>query len=397
MDEIEEKIFSLAKNRQRVYCTICCLGMLAATALATSLSCVEETIMQRTLQLPQKQGNPRNSEGDFIELRDGRLMFIYTHFTGGKADHSTAHLASRYSEDGGLTWTTEDVTIVPNEGKQNVMSVSLLRLQNDQIALFYLVKNSIKDCIPYMRISTDEARTWRKARACINDESGYYVLNNDRVIQLSGGRLVMPVALHNMPEWQKPDWKGTVMCYISDDNGASWHRSKDAQKGFDEERKRISAQEPGVVELQDGRLMMFCRTDAGSQYLSYSDDKGESWTPLKRSNIISPLSPASIERIPGTGHLLMLWNDHKGIDTRLNGKRTPLCAAISRDEGQTWENEAVLESNPHGWYCYTAIHFAADNVLLGYCAGDRRENNGLAITQISRIPLKWLYSDSAGW
>ena len=88
------------------------------------------------------EGNPRNSEGDFIQLADGRLLFVYTHFTGGNEDHSTAFLAGRYSDDGGLTWTTEDVTIVPNEGRQNVMSVSLLRLQNGQITLFFLVKNS---------------------------------------------------------------------------------------------------------------------------------------------------------------------------------------------------------------------------------------------------------------
>jgi len=369
------------------------LATLGVTAALTKSSHAQNVAMQRILQLPPEKGNPRNSEGDFIQLRDGRLLFVYTHFTGGGADHSTARLAGRYSEDGGLTWTTEDVTIICNEGRQNVMSVSLLRLQNDHIALFYLVKNSIQDCIPHMRLSTDETRTWSKAKACIRDEKGYYVLNNDRVIQLSGGRLVMPVALHNMPEWQEPDWKGIVLCYISDDDGANWRRSKDTQKGFNEDGKRISVQEPGVVELQNGRLMMFCRTDAGSQYLSYSDDKGEFWTALQASNIISPQSPASIERIPGTDHLLMVWNNHKEIDKALEGKRTPLCAAISRDNGRTWNNEVVLESNPHGWYCYTAIHFTADNVLLSYCAGDRRENNGLAMTQVSRISLKWLYSE----
>jgi hypothetical protein len=26
-------------------------------------------------------GNPRNREGDFIELKDGGVLFVYTHFT----------------------------------------------------------------------------------------------------------------------------------------------------------------------------------------------------------------------------------------------------------------------------------------------------------------------------
>ena len=52
--------------------------------------------------LPPGPGNPRNSEGDFIQLNDGRILFVYTHFTGGGDDHSAAHLAGRYSSDGGL-------------------------------------------------------------------------------------------------------------------------------------------------------------------------------------------------------------------------------------------------------------------------------------------------------
>lgn len=38
-------------------------------------------------------------------------------------------------------WSKDDTEVVPNEGAMNVMSVSLLRLQDDSIALFYLRKN----------------------------------------------------------------------------------------------------------------------------------------------------------------------------------------------------------------------------------------------------------------
>src|SRR5688572_27362967 len=49
--------------------------------------------------LPPGPMNPRNSEGDFIQLKDGRVMFLYTHFTGGGSDHAAAHLAARFSKD----------------------------------------------------------------------------------------------------------------------------------------------------------------------------------------------------------------------------------------------------------------------------------------------------------
>ncbi|MBD3374557.1 hypothetical protein GF406_05915 [candidate division KSB1 bacterium] len=195
--------------------------------------------------------------------------------------------------------------------------------------------------------------------------------------------------------WMSKSGYGMIMCYLSDDNGKSWHRSKTVLDGVflkDHLQYDVMLQEPGVVELNDGRLMMFCRSDAGYLVLSWSEDCDESWTPCRMSNIVSPLSPASIERIPNSDTLLMVWNNHSGVDTSLTGKRTPLFMAVSGDDGQTWEEERVLENNPNGWYCYTAIHFARSHVLLGYCAGDRRENNGLAETRVVRIPLKWLYS-----
>ena len=52
----------------------------------------------------------------------------------------------------------DDLKIIENEGTMNVMSVSLLRMKNDEIALFYLKKNSTTDCIPMVRFSKDEAK-----------------------------------------------------------------------------------------------------------------------------------------------------------------------------------------------------------------------------------------------
>ena len=75
------------------------------------------------------------------------------------------------------------------------MSVSMLRLASGKIALFYLVKNSWIDCRPQMRVSVDEGATWSAPRRVL-EAPGYFVLNNDRVIQTHSGRLLMPLAFH---------------------------------------------------------------------------------------------------------------------------------------------------------------------------------------------------------
>ena len=346
--------------------------------------------VRKEVLLPPGPGNPRNSEGDFIELRDGRVLFIYTHFTGGSSDHASALLASRVSNDGGRTWSQEDQVVLSNEGRFNIMSVSLLRLNNGDIALFYIRKNSHRDCRPLMRVSKDEAQTWSDAVEVINDQIGYYVLNNDRVVQMKDGHLICPVALHHLPEYEKPDWQGLLMCYLSDDLGKSWNRSKSVLKGARSDGSRVTLQEPGVIELQDGRLMMFARTDDGSQYLSWSTDQGKTWSQLVASSIRSPQSPATIERIPGRSDLLMVWNDHTDISDSLKARRTPFSVALSHDDGKTWTRSVALEDDPNGWYCYTALDFVGERVLLGHCAGDRRDG-GLNSTQMTSFDVAWLY------
>jgi len=349
------------------------------------------TGVEKNRLLPPRAGNARNSEGDFVQLKDGRVLFVYTHFTGGGSDHAAGHLAGRFSSDGGRTWTEDDIVVVPQSGGFNDMSVSLLRLQNGSIALFYARKNSMLDCRPVMRISTDEAKTWSEPIDCITDEIGYYVLNNDRAIQLKDGRLIMAVALHNLESYKAPNWKGHVMCYYSYDSGKTWKRNTTILAPEREDGTRLIAQEPGLIELKDGRLMMFIRSDAGAQLFSYSEDRGETWSKPKVSALTSPVSPATIERIPTTGHLLAAWNNHENISDELKGKRTPFAVAISKDEGETWTHVMTLEDDPNGWYCYTAMEFVEGTVLLGHCAGDRRKG-GLNLTQITRFPIELLYS-----
>lgn len=338
------------------------------------------------LKLLPGSDNPRNSEGDFISLKDGSILFVYSHYTGNSSsDHASAYLAGRRSYDDGLSWTKEDEVIVAKEGLMNVMSVSLLRLQNGNIAMFYLKKNSTSDCIPMMRISNDEAKTWTEPITCITDKKGYFVLNNDRVIQLKNGRLLMAVALHQVPgeKWSN---NGTLFSYSSDDNGVTWKSSLPL-----ENPENITLQEPGVVELKTGDIMMIIRASAGVQYKSMSRDRGETWTPAEKTTIKSPLSPATIQRIPSTGDLLMVWNNNGGEDPLLKGKRTPLTIAVSKDEGNTWEFVKNLEQDRDGWYCYIAMHFIGKNVLLGYCAGSQSQKTHLSVTDISRLSLHWVY------
>lgn len=338
------------------------------------------------LRLEPGPNNPRNSEGDFVTLKDGRILFVYSHYTSTSAsDHAPAFLAGRYSADGGKTWTKEDVKIVEQEGKMNIMSVSLLRMNNGEIALFYLKKNSLTDCIPQVRFSKDETKTWSEPLPCITDKKGYFVLNNNRVIQLKNGRILMAVNLYVVPEGSSLN-PGSLWSYYSDDNGRNWKSGIEVPNP-----EKVLTQEPALVELKKGKILMLIRSNTGFQHRCWSKDKGATWSAVERSNIYSPVSPASIARIPSTKDLLLIWNNNNGEDASIKGRRTPLTMAISKDEGKTWGKIKNVESDPDGWFCYIAIHFTHKDVLLGYCAGSWTKGTHLSVTQITKLSIDWIY------
>lgn len=336
--------------------------------------------------------NPRNSEGSFIQLNDGKLLFAYSRFYGEKgSDFARAAIVYRSSLDAGRTWSASDIPLVATDGFLNVMSVSFLRLQDGRIALFYVGKKSVSDAKVYVRYSSDEAHTWSKPTPCMQGP-GYYVLNNDRVIQTRTGRILVPVAMQS--KRRRFTEHGVVMVYLSDDDGKTWRRSKETLSN--PTTNRDGFQEPGAVELKNGQIMMFMRTSMGSQYLSWSRDEGDHWTQPVASSIKSPLSPASIKRIPSTGDLLLVWNDHSDVPLAYLasghsfGRRTPLTVAISKDDGKTWIHIQNLLTDPNGCYCYTAIAFVRNRVLLGFSTTEDHLPC-LSDLELLGLPIRSLY------
>ena len=337
---------------------------------------------------PTKE-HPRNSEGSFVTLKDGRILFCYSQFYGGTADGASARIVGIESADKGATWS-EPRVVVENDAGDNVMSVSLLRLKSGRIGLFYAHKNSWIDCRERVRFSDDEGKTWSEP-VLIVAAPGYFVLNNDRVIQLSTGRLVVPVAFHRShladPESGKSfDGRAIDLWYLSDDEGKTWREAKSwwALNAA----SNTGLQEPGVVELTDGSLLCWSRTDQGHQFEMRSTDQGNTWSAPVAGPLASPTSPASIKMIPGTKRLLVVFNDHSGKFPFPKNRRTPFASALSDDGGKTWHSEKLIESDPDSWYCYTAIHFIDDEVLLAYCAGDKTVG-ALNRLRIRKVKVSW--------
>ncbi len=278
-----------------------------------------------TVVVPVGPNNPRNSEAAIVPLKDGSLLLGWTEFYAGSgADHGPARISGKLSNDAGRTWG-DKYTLVENDGGCNVMEVNFLRLRDGRIALFYCQKNSeSEDCRVMMRVSSDEGRTFREPKQ-LSEDRKYTGLTNGRCIRLRSGRILLEA-------WEK----GDSYCYLSDDDGQTWRESQRIKPGN-------GSWEPACVELKDGRVLMLTRTGLGGQYQSFSADGGATWSNPEPSQLVGTAAPVSISRVPTTGHLLAIWNHNLGTPGVHNRNRNPLTAAISRDEGQSWERFQNIE------------------------------------------------------
>lgn len=322
---------------------------------------------------------PRITEADVEVLRDGTLLLAYTEFTGGDgSDWGAASIAARTSRDNGRTWSPPRV-LVANSGKMNVMDANLLRLQSGRLALAYNRKNSMADCRVEFRTSGDEGQTWSDP-VTVTAPVKYWGTNNDRLVQLKSGRLLMPVFF--VDDWAKSNHTRNAVFY-SDDQGKSWRQSSIV----DIPASKRGADEPGVIELKDGRVLQIVRSDLGQIYRSLSADAGATWSAPEPMGLTAPTAPSSIARIPSTGDLLMVWNNNKpgAVHTQ---DRFPLTAAISRDEGRSWQHLRNLDETPGFTFAYTSITFLASGEVLFTYYAERAKRFSL---KQRIVPVAWMY------
>ena len=345
------------------------------------------------LSLAHHEGNPRNSEGAFLETPDGRLIFVYSRYTGESwHDNAAADLACRESRDGGRSWSECDRIVFDHRKADaaNLMSVSFLTLPSGRVLLFCCRKFAAPDgamnCVPSMAHSDDGGQSWSDLRPLLAQD-GYYVLANDRVLRLRSGKLLVPLATD----------KNVLQFWSSTDDGGSWH----PEGGPLIPDGCAVYQEPGVIELADGALWCWIRTETGFQYGAASRDEGRTWSkPVPMAGFRSPMSPMAVKRNPVNGRLVAVWNDHldrwdvpppvytrPGWGDVPTAGRHPLVLAESSDEGKTWHDARRLEKDPRRGFCYVAMHFTSDALLLGYCCGGLNGSIMLQDLKIVRLPM----------
>ena len=348
--------------------------------------------------LPPGEKNPRNSEGDFIRLKDGRILFAFSYYNGDSwDDDAVAEIRCIVSEDEGRTFSAEPRLLMApfRPEDKNLMSVSLMRMDNGDIGLFYLSHKTDGTSECFISRSDDECESFYRTDSILpGGWRGYYVLNNCRIEKLSDGRLLAPVALHEIRDStdEDIDYFSAVRFFCSEDDGFTWNRLP-AKVQTGEMYNDTGLQEPGVIELPGGALYAYFRTHMGCQYEALSPDAGAHWFGPRPSRFSSAVSPMKISRNPYTGKYYAVWNPVPEYVTRKTAEgvwfRTPLAIAESVDGFNfDLENTQLIEDDPDRGYCYPAVFFADEKtILLAYCSGGAADGCTLNRLTIRRIVL----------
>ena len=339
---------------------------------------------------PATAQHPRQTEASMLAFPDGRLLLAYSDFYDGPGrDEDPAQIAGRWSKDEGQTWS-EPFVLQENIGKINCMSASLLQLPSGRMLLAFGRKDAQPGLLHAMvKYSDDEGQTWSEPKDITRGDN-YWCITNDRLVRLSNGRILYPIEARS------------VGCHVwySDDDGATWQMSRENIA----RPEGIHYAEPTVVELKDGRVAMYIRSNAGNLHIALSDDGGESWRTHKTHapdmaghpdcGPNAAESPCMVKRVPGSDDLLLVWNN--------NRVRTPLTAAISSDNGETWRHFRDIEAMD-GWpprliHTYPSITFLNGNAHLTYghvhLAWRDEKPPKLDVTaslKYRRLPLEWFY------
>ena len=282
------------------------------------------------------QSTDRGADGDFYVMPDGTLVAAYNGFSSqvgsaGGTDASDASLNFFTSTDGGYTWSTGESFLLKNEGSLNILNPTYIWLANGELGLIYCEKEEAEICNVYIRRSTDNGKTWGDAQRITDAPQGYTILpSGHRVLRLSSGRILLPVAYSVTVNDVYGSDRAIGYVWYSDDDGYTWHRSKDALT------LPHAALEPSVAELSNGNILLSLRTrEERVIYQSISIDGGLTWAQPVKTDIQSPSATNTVMTLPATGDIALFWNNDfsaSGLDRR------PLTVILSSDDGLTYHN-----------------------------------------------------------
>lgn len=279
-----------------------------------------------------------NTSPEFVKLSDGSILMA----------SSTVYK----STDNGESFEKVNIPTI---------QYNTIRLQNGNILAIRRVAGSAANTYwDEAWISKDDCATFEGPYRVETRESNRITMNN-KLTQTENGRIFFCAGEsgHGMEDL------GTLGIYYSDNGGITWHESENQLSIFN---TGVNVQEGKIIELPDGTLRCYMRTDRGFIYTSDSTDGGATWSlELQKTQLPTVLCALNIERDPvekNTYYMIWQYDNTNENDTK-QLPRWRVSLAVSYDGCKTWEYATDLS--------------AYDLTIDGITKTDRYMNAGLRV------------------
>jgi len=279
-----------------------------------------------------------------VEVKDGKLLLSF--FAGSKEGRPDVSIWSCFLDDS----RNVDAKIVADgtsagSTRYPAWNPVLFKSATGKITLFYKVGPNPRQWWGMYKTSTDGIH-WSAPVAL---EKGILGPIKNKPVQLSNGTILSPSSV----EETETRWKAHVE--ISKDDGASWTKTLiDTASSF-------NVIQPSILVHEKDKLQVLCRSREGNVITAWSNDKGESWGKLAKTELLNPNSGTdAITLANGKGYLIVYNPDIPGKEWFNN--RGKLRVAYSED-GLKWRDIVDLEDTDGKEFSYPCIIQAADGLI----------------------------------
>lgn len=245
-----------------------------------------------------------------------------------------------------------------------------------RILLYYKVGPEISHWRTYVMESFDRGETFSQGRELVaGDESGGRGPVKNKPIRLRDGTVLAPASLEG------EIWDAFVD--RSQDDGRTWQKSAMVplrrvlcRENLDSPYNKYHCYGKGIIqpalwEDERGEVHMLLRSTSSRIFRSDSADGGRTWGLAYDTGMPNNNSGLDLVRLPGGG-IVLACNPRENAPDYYKGARTPLTLFYSGDNGDSFQELAVIEDG-RGSFAYPAIVCGGRGELLMTYTWNRRK------------------------
>lgn len=223
----------------------------------------------------------------------------------------------------------------------------LYQIPGGDLMLFYKIGPHPSTWWGMLKRSSDGGETWSEAEKL---PEGFLGPIKNKPELLDNGTLLLPSSVEGDGGWY-------LRMESTADFGKTWTMQDTLPKGA----KDINAIQPSILFHENGKLQQIGRTKNRRLFTTWSEDNGQTWSPLELLNMPNNNSGTDAVTMKNGQHAL-IYNHVWPNKDMFKSYRSPLNIAISKD-GVNWDAALVLEDSKISQYSYPSIIQGSDGML----------------------------------